>query len=147
MDRFEDNLVNKGFCLFFNLHSSMDRFEVLSRKFLIYLKKYLHSSMDRFEGWLQSISNKKISIYIPVWIDLKMPNFKRLLLRVIIYIPVWIDLKIWFLLIWKAIQSNLHSSMDRFEGLSMFFLIVKNRNLHSSMDRFEVTSHSMSDMI
>ena len=77
-------------------------------------------------------------IYIPVWIDLKLPPYVFSLTAInhlhssmdrfeeggdtvkdklnIIYIPVWIDLKL-PMLTKTVIQSiNLHSSMDRFEA-------------------------------
>ena len=77
----------------FNLHSSMDRFEVTSAKFNYQKVGDLHSSMDRFEGvsttrsgiWLNNLHSSmdrfeaigtigkscSVFIYIPVWIDLK----------------------------------------------------------------------------
>ena len=53
----------------------------------------LHSSMDRFKGNGVKSFNHSISIYIPVWIDLK--------------VGMVFTMKLWNL--------NLHSSMDRFE--------------------------------
>ena len=78
-----------------NLHSSMDRFEVHMHIKYHCRDRHLHSSMDRFE----------VAKYICIC------SFYR------IYIPVWIDLK--FSLCFAALDNpvNLHSSMDRFEGI------------------------------
>ena len=53
------------------LHSSMDRFEEdCFATFDDYLSN-LHSSMDRFEVPQQASMKRVLTIYIPVWIDLK----------------------------------------------------------------------------
>ena len=82
-----------------------------------------------------------------------MPKFKEN-----IYIPVWIDLKGDENYEQICAEHNLHSSMDRFEGIAQqrlffgisiyipvwidlktmwFIFSTKNLHLHSSMDRFE----------
>ena len=53
----------------------------------------LHSSMDRFKGNGVKSFNHSISIYIPVWIDLKFLQETK----------------------HQAGMFDLHSSMDRFE--------------------------------
>ena len=55
-----------------------------------------------------------------------------------IYIPVWIDLKILKFTDLTEEDSNLHSSMDRFEGWADIEEENNLAHLHSSMDRFEV---------
>ena len=75
----------------------------------------LHSSMDRFKGNGVKSFNHSISIYIPVWIDLK-PEFFRVM---------------------KISLRYLHSSMDRFEVTLSDVLAPTVNDLHSSMDRFE----------
>ena len=53
----------------------MDRFEAENIKVLAIQFDYLHSSMDRFEALPHSIPSLAIiSIYIPVWIDLKFTD-------------------------------------------------------------------------
>ncbi len=72
----------------------MDRFKDLSLQELLFPHPYLHSSMDRFKVFKEK--NKKIkrkSIYIPVWIDLKIKKQGGEHSINHIYIPVWIDLK------------------------------------------------------
>ena len=49
--------------------------------------------MDRFEAVIQKFFKCFQLIYIPVWIDLKRPNYANARLDSEIYIPVWIDLK------------------------------------------------------
>ena len=54
----------------------------------------LHSSMDRFEGQnIKTLDDVK-TIYIPVWIDLKLMSSIQV----------------------NIFRRYLHSSMDRFEG-------------------------------
>ena len=55
-----------------DLHSSMDRFEVFNSLCGTRSGWHLHSSMDRFEGGLFLQEATAMSIYIPVWIDLKI---------------------------------------------------------------------------
>ena len=75
----------------------------------------LHSSMDRFKGNGVKSFNHSISIYIPVWIDLKFfINFSVILYKNI-YIPVWIDLKRDIAFYDIFLNNHLHSSMDRFK--------------------------------
>ena len=59
----------------FNLHSSMDRFEELSRRPSAQQHSHLHSSMDRFEEHLPKEILQNKAIYIPVWIDLKFRSW------------------------------------------------------------------------
>ena len=73
----------------------MDRFEAIIRKTQNGFQYYLHSSMDRFEA--------ENALQIPC----QMP----------IYIPVWIDLKFKLQPVPTFSVRNLHSSMDRFEGV------------------------------
>ena len=73
MDRFEEqSTMDKTYALL-DLHSSMDRFEDdLNDNYLMTVPD-LHSSMDRFEVLADYFANLDLSIYIPVWIDLKYP--------------------------------------------------------------------------
>ena len=64
----------------------------------------LHSSMDRFEDLSAIYIVRKTSIYIPVWIDLKLSCG-----------------------MWKQLsRGNLHSSMDRFEVQQLQGLKLKS---------------------
>ena len=76
-----------------DLHSSMDRFEVMSPTISSKIFVHLHSSMDRFEVFELCAQYCPSKIYIPVWIDLKGKLIYMDFLRTLIYIPVWIDLK------------------------------------------------------
>ena len=71
----------------------MDRFEeeIHVRYPRIYFD--LHSSMDRFEACNAIIKSSSFLIYIPVWIDLKAVVDNVYCYFFLIYIPVWIDLK------------------------------------------------------
>ena len=71
MDRFEELDVDIEQCYSKDLHSSMDRFEGLPVSTLVEQSQYLHSSMDRFEVCGLVTAAGCITIYIPVWIDLK----------------------------------------------------------------------------
>ena len=77
-----------------NLHSSMDRFEVVLDFLILLAGNDLHSSMDRFEAENGTGVKKIGGIYIPVWIDLKGHNSST----------------------FQPDNRYLHSSMDRFEG-------------------------------
>ena len=122
-----------------HLHSSMDRFEVLTNCNRYGIINYLHSSMDRFEAvWYICIFFSCSDIYIPVWIDLKFrPPPQNKLERANLHSSMdrFEDV--------NAIINNyplvhLHSSMDRFEETATLISISEEENLHSSMDRFEV---------
>ena len=71
----------------------MDRFEAVEAMGNSSVEANLHSSMDRFEVLTVMIVNLQGFIYIPVWIDLKFNVYKMCNYRIDIYIPVWIDLK------------------------------------------------------
>ena len=77
--------------------------------------------MDRFEAISSSGNFIIISIYIPVWIDLKLFLCEKQNVQYIIYIPVWIDLKLVMSDYFERLD-NLHSSMDRFEAHSRLYL-------------------------
>ena len=77
MDRFEGAGAKSILSNILNLHSSMDRFEATSPSKIFVPFLYLHSSMDRFEANFFADFLIIISIYIPVWIDLK-PQLKAL---------------------------------------------------------------------
>ena len=72
MDRFERTMIVMSTTASRNLHSNMDRFESISRS------AYISMTM---------------SIYIPIWIDLKEIPFCESRKNHKIYIPIWIDLK------------------------------------------------------
>ena len=82
----------------------MDRFEESWKKKYTHRFFYLHSSMDRFEVFVVNIKNSIITIYIPVWIDLKMCLLTLIIQKLM----------------------NLHSSMDRFEEGSYFGYSIHN---------------------
>ena len=121
-----------------NLHSNMDRFESEqkaqnSRSFL-----NLHSNMDRFESWRSTSEVRKLqTIYIPIWIDLKVWEQNESNKISAIYIPIWIDLKEEPSEIRRLLWYHLHSNMDRFERLMVLQLPLTAQDLHSNMDRFE----------
>ena len=71
----------------------MDRFEDWKKKDYFKHCPHLHSSMDRFEDMTGWTSQQLYSIYIPVWIDLKLDVYFTITFYNTIYIPVWIDLK------------------------------------------------------
>ena len=116
--------------------------------------------MDRFERHsCQRTTGGDITIYIPIWIDLKeeyadelkqayanlhsnMDRFEsgwRLAAGRLkqIYIPIWIDLKKCTSVSSLLITTDLHSNMDRFERTAIKPLAYDEANLHSNMDRFE----------
>ena len=72
MDRFEGIVLFPSKLDFVNLHSSMDRFEATDALLTQIKNTHLHSSMDRFEDSVKYYKACAQSIYIPVWIDLKI---------------------------------------------------------------------------
>ena len=75
----------------------MDRFEAEFFRVMKISLRYLHSSMDRFEVYCSKKCQRKMEIYIPVWIDLKICRA--------VYAVYFI--------------AHLHSSMDRFEVIAV----------------------------
>ena len=117
----------------------MDRFERgfdLSEYSLT--EVHLHSNMDRFESYKKTHKlNKKIIIYIPIWIDLKA-NLSRLLLPLSVYLHSNMDrFESLFSSANFSLATNLHSNMDRFERLYRLHHVHILQYLHSNMDRFE----------